>query len=251
MPDPEDSPTPIELEALAADTARAAADLVAEGGRAGLGAERLIRELLAAATPQAAFLDAAGAATAPSARLQWVLDPLDGTVNLERGIPLSAIGIAAAVDGQIVAGAVVDVSRAERFSAHLGGTARRDGRPIRVSACGRLADAVVATGFSEQAVLRERQWEAAARVLARAREVRCLGSPALTLCWLAAGRLDGCFEHGVQAHGASAAALIAEEAGARTELPCPENHELLIAAAPGVFDALRAAVELPALRSSA
>ena len=81
--------------------------------------------MLLEATPGAGILGEEGGTTAPGARLQWVIDPLDGTINFIYGVPLFAVSIAAAVDGEIVAGAVVDVLRDELFSAHRGGGAVR------------------------------------------------------------------------------------------------------------------------------
>jgi myo-inositol-1(or 4)-monophosphatase len=260
VPEPAALPEPAELERLAATTARTAAALVAATyGRphavgqkssptdvvtqTDLRAEDLIRRRLREATPGAGVLAEEGATTDPAARLQWVIDPLDGTVNFVYGVPLFAVSIAAAVDGEVVAGAVIDVLRDELFSAHLDGGARRDGAPIEVSACTLLPNALVATGFSYHAELRDLQGEVAHRVLSRARDLRCFGSAALELCWVACGRVDAYFQRDTEIWDRAAGALIAAEAGARTELPCPENDDLVMAAAPGVFDDLWTVVQ--------
>jgi myo-inositol-1(or 4)-monophosphatase len=258
--DPGEPPEPAELERVASSTARAAAEIVtAAYGRplpvgrkssptdvvtqTDLRAEQLVRERLLEATPAAGILGEEGGRTAPDARLQWVIDPLDGTINFLYGVPLFAVSIAAAVDGELVAGAVVDVLRDELFSAHRGGGARCDGQPISVSSCASLSQALVTTGFSYRAELREIQGEVAHRLLSRARDLRCFGSTALELCWVACARLDGFFQRDTEIWDRAAGALIAEEAGARTELPCPENDDLVIAAGPGVFEDLREAVQ--------
>jgi myo-inositol-1(or 4)-monophosphatase len=260
VPDPEAPPPPAELERLAAATVRATAKLVTEAyGRpdpvgqkssptdvvtqTDLRAEELIRRRVAEATPRAGILGEEGETTAPAARLQWVIDPLDGTVNFLYGVPLFAVSIAAAVDGEVVAGAVIDVLRGELFSAHLGGGARLDGEPIAVSDCAELAKALVTTGFSYQSTLRDLQGEVAHRVLSRARDLRCFGSAALELCWVGCGRVDAYFQRDTEIWDRAAGALIASEAGARTELPCPENDDLVIATAPGVFDDLWTVVQ--------
>jgi myo-inositol-1(or 4)-monophosphatase len=261
--DRREPPAPIELERIASATVRAAAELVkaADGRPRTLGhkssptdvvtqtdlrAEDLIRRLLRDATPDAGLLGEEGGGTGGAARVQWVIDPLDGTINFLYGIPLFAVSIAAALDGEIVAGAVIDVLREELFSAHLGGGARCDGEPIEVSACMSLPDALVATGFSYQAELRGRQGEVAHRVLPRARDLRCFGSAALELCWVACARVDGYFQRDTEIWDRAAGALIAAEAGARIELPCPENDDLVVAAAPGVFDDLWNVVQFAA-----
>jgi myo-inositol-1(or 4)-monophosphatase len=260
VPDPAAPPAPAELERLAATTARTAAALVTttygrpqQVGRKSsptdvvtqtdLRAEELIRRRLREATPDAGFLGEEGETTGPSARLQWVIDPLDGTVNFIYGVPLFAVSIAAAVDGEVVAGAVIDVLRDELFSAHLGGGARLDGEPIDVSPCTLLPNALVATGFSYHAELRDLQGEVAHRVLSRARDLRCFGSAALELCWVACARVDAYYQRDTEIWDRAAGALIAAEAGAHTELPCPENDDLLIAATPGVFDELWTVVQ--------
>jgi myo-inositol-1(or 4)-monophosphatase len=249
-----------ELERIASTTARSAAELVsATYGRpdpvghkssptdvvtqTDLRTEELIRRLLRDATPEAGVLGEENETTQAGARLQWVIDPLDGTVNFLYGVPLFAVSIAAAVDGEVVAGAVIDVLRGELFSAHLGGGARLDGEPIAVSDCAELAKALVTTGFSYQSTLRDLQGEVAHRVLSRARDLRCFGSAALELCWVGCGRVDAYFQRDTEIWDRAAGALIASEAGARTELPCPENDDLVIATAPGVFDDLWTVVQ--------
>jgi myo-inositol-1(or 4)-monophosphatase len=263
VPDRGAPAAPAELERIAATTARTTAELVtATYGRpdpvghkssptdvvtqTDLRAEELIRRSLREATPEAGVLGEEGETTEPGARLQWVIDPLDGTVNFLYGVPLFAVSIAAAVDGEVVAGAVIDVLRGELFSAHLGGGARRDGEAIEVSSCALLPEALVATGFSYQAELRDLQGAVAHRVLSRTRDLRCFGSAALELCWVACARVDAYFQRDTEIWDRAAGALIAAEAGARTELPCPENDDVVLAAAPGVFDDLWTLVQLAA-----
>jgi myo-inositol-1(or 4)-monophosphatase len=258
--EPGEPPAPAELELVASKAARAAAEIVTAAygeprpvGRKSsptdvvtqtdLRAEERLRGVLLAATPEAGILGEEGGTTAPGVRLQWVIDPLDGTINFVYGVPLFAVSIAAAIDGEVVAGAVVDVLRGELFSAHLGGGARCDGKAIAVSACSSLPQALVTTGFSYRAELREIQGEVAHRLLSRARDLRCFGSTALELCWVACARVDGYFQRATEIWDRAAGALIAEEAGARVEMPCPENDDLVIAAPPAVFEDLRAAVQ--------
>jgi myo-inositol-1(or 4)-monophosphatase len=256
-------PEPADLEQIAAETARAAAGVVtATYGRpdpvgrkssptdvvtrTDLRAEDLVRRLLHAATPAAGVVAEESGTSRSDAPLQWVIDPLDGTINFLYGLPIFAVSIAAVMDGEVLAGAVVDVLRNEVFSASAGGGARCDGKAIAVSECEALAGALIATGFSYQASVRALQGEVVHRLLSQARDVRCFGSAALELCWVACGRLDGYYQRDTEVWDRAAGALIAAEAGAQVELPCPENDDLVIAAAGGVFEELWTAVQVAA-----
>jgi myo-inositol-1(or 4)-monophosphatase len=88
-------------------------------------------------------------------------------------------------------------------------------------------------------------------LLPAARDIRCFGSAALQLCWVGAGRADAYFERDIKVWDYAAGALIAREAGAVTELPCPENDDLVVAATPHVFDELRTVVEHPSSATDA
>jgi myo-inositol-1(or 4)-monophosphatase len=261
--EPAVAPEPPELERIAAETAGEAALVVAAAygyadpvGRKSsptdvvtetdLRAEDIVRYALRERTPAAGFLGEEGSRTGQDARLQWVVDPLDGTINFLYGVPLFAVSVAAALDGDVVAGAVVDVLHGEVFSACRGGGARRDGESISVSSCSSLPQALVATGFSYHAERRSLQGEVAHRLLAEARDLRCFGSAALELCWVACARVDAYYQRDTEIWDRAAGALIAEEAGARVELPCPENDDLVIAAGAGVFEELWDAVQLAA-----
>jgi myo-inositol-1(or 4)-monophosphatase len=254
-----------ELETVAVSVARASAALIRDNvGRAtrlgekssptdvvtrtDLDAEQLIRRMLADSTPGVSVLGEEGGQTLTSVggeagRLQWVVDPLDGTVNFLYSLPVIGVSVAAALDGDVVAGAVVDVLRDETFSASAGHGARLGGSPIGVSQCQSLAQALVMTGFSYRADIRGRQGSIVASLLPAARDIRCFGSAALQLCWVGAGRADAYFERDIKVWDYAAGALIAREGGAVTELPCPENDGLVIAAPPAVFEELRAVVD--------
>lgn len=245
-----------ELELIAVDVAAEAAELVR--ARSGDGAplrtktsptdivtptdvasEQLIRTRLAGRTPAAGFLGEEGGSHHATRALQWVIDPLDGTVNFWYGLPVVAVSVAAAVDGVVTAAAVVDVQSGEAFSAALHAGARADGAAIGVSDCTELTQALVTTGFSYRAEVRAAQGGVVALLLPHVRDVRCFGSAALQLCWVGCGRTDSYFERDTKVWDYAAAALIAGEAGAVVELPCPENDSLTIAATPAVFDRLR------------
>jgi myo-inositol-1(or 4)-monophosphatase len=201
--------------------------------------EELIRARLSVATPTAGFVGEEGGSTLPQRRLQWVVDPLDGTVNFWYGLPVVAVSIAAAIDGVVSAAAVVDVERGETFSAAIGSGAQAGGVAISASSCTELGQALVTTGFSYHAETRAAQGAVVSRLLPHVRDVRCFGSAALQMCWVACGRTDSYFERDTKVWDYSAASLVAQEGGAVVELPCPENDGLAIASAPAVFEQLR------------
>jgi myo-inositol-1(or 4)-monophosphatase len=247
-----------ELEAIAVSVGRAAAAHVAANfGKAAaiatkssdtdvvtqtdLDTETLIRRLLEEATPGCGFVGEEGGGTGADRRLQWIIDPLDGTVNFLYSVPIFSVSIAAALDGEFVAGAVVDVMRAEVFSAHVGGGARCDGVRINASKGASLPLALIGTGFSYTPRLRAIQGDIISRMLPIVRDIRCFGSAALNLCWVAMGRTDGYFERDIKVWDWAAGAIIAAEAGAEVEYPCPENDGLVMAAGPGIIAALRTA----------
>lgn len=202
-------------------------------------AELLIRRLVLEATPTAGIIGEEGGNSSPSSPLQWIIDPLDGTVNFTYAVPIFAVSVAAAFNGVIVAGAVIDVIRSEVFSASQGSGARRNGEPIHVSGCTSLDAALTATGYSYRAEVRRQQGEVTHRLLPLVRDLRCFGSAALEWCWLASGRIDAYYERDTKLWDYAAGSLIAAEAGAVVELPCPENEGLVLGAPPPVFEQLR------------
>ena len=173
----------------------------------------------------------------------WIVDPLDGTVNFTYHLPLVAVSVAASVDGRVVAGAVVDVVHGETFAASLYGGATLDGAVLAGSQCRALDHALVATGFSYSADQRLHQGAVIAELLPKTRDIRCFGSAAVQMCWVAAGRVDAYFERDTKVWDYAAAALVAAEAGMTVELPCPENDGLCAAAPAMLFDALRTCIE--------
>jgi myo-inositol-1(or 4)-monophosphatase len=204
--------------------------------------ERIIWEALSRRTPGASFLGEEQGVTLGRSELGWILDPIDGTVNLTYGLPVIGISLAATVGGDVVAGAVLDVLRDEVFSAARGRGARLGGVPIGPSRAGDLSKALVATGFAYSARARALEARYFGQVLPAARDVRCFGSSALHLCWVACGRLDGFYQRDMKRWDFAAGGLIALESGACVQPPSRENGQLMVAASPRVFDRLVALV---------
>ncbi|WP_341252179.1 inositol monophosphatase family protein [Euzebya pacifica] len=208
---------------------------------ADLAVETLIRDRLHAATPGATIIGEEHGDTVGDTELGWVVDPIDGTVNYLHGLPFVSVSIAAAVDGRVVAGVVVDVHRNEVFSAAAGCGSRKDGRPVAVSCPPALDRALVATGYAYDANVRAAQGQVLAGLIGRVADVRGFGSTALHLAWVACGRLDGFYQSHANRWDYAAGALIAEEAGAVVRLP-DGPAGMLVAAAPSVAEDLAAAV---------
>jgi myo-inositol-1(or 4)-monophosphatase len=190
-------------------------DLVTE---ADLEGERLFRALIAERFPDHEVLgeESPSAGRPRSARCRWIIDPLDGTTNFAHGLALFCVSIALEVEGRIELGVVFDPSAGELFTAERGMGARLNGRELRVSDTSELIDGLLCTGFPYS--IRERrasQVDVFSGLLGRARAVRRLGSAALDLCYVAAGRFDGFWEEQLHPWDIAAGALIVDEAGGR------------------------------------
>ncbi len=175
----------------------------------------------------------------PFGELEWVIDPIDGTVNFTYGLVTSAVSIAAVVNGTSAAGAVADIGSGDVFQAAAGAGALLNGAPIWCRSASELHTALLATGYSYSPALRRSHGQAIADLIGDIGDVRSFGSAALHLCWVACGRIDAYVERDIKPWDYAAGALIAKEAGARVELPCPENEDLVLAAHPGLFRQLR------------
>jgi myo-inositol-1(or 4)-monophosphatase len=200
-------------------------------------AEALVLEGVRRHRPGDGYVGEEGADVASTTGVVWIVDPLDGTTNYVYGLPAYAVSIGVVVDGRPTVGVVHDSARDEMFHAVAGRGAFLDGRPIRVSARSDLATALVATGFGYDAGLRARQAALLPEVVPRVRDIRRSGSCAIDLCWTACGRVDAFYEHGPADWDVAAGLLVAEEAGARWRRG-DEAPRLVVAAAPGIYDAL-------------
>ncbi|MCV7228900.1 inositol monophosphatase family protein [Mycolicibacterium komossense] len=207
--------------------------------------ERLLRQRIATLRPSDLVVGEEGGGPSGDAQagvVTWVLDPIDGTVNFVYGIPAYAVSVAAQVDGITVAGAVADVVAGEVYSAGLGLGAHVEGpagrRQLHCTAVLTLSMTLLGTGFGYSPARRATQAALLAQLMPLVRDVRRVGSAALDLCMVAAGRLDAYYEHGTKVWDWAAGALVAAEAGAWVRLP-QDTKDLLAAAAPGVADEFR------------
>lgn len=219
--------------------------------------ERLIRRRLGELAPYDAVLGEEDGGVLAQDRVTWVVDPVDGTVNLVYGIPASAVSMAACVDGVPVAGAVADIARKRVYSACTGGdlvideadtagTAGTAGTADRERSAlpelSSLSSALVGTGFSYLASRRRAQAGLLGDLLPEIRDIRRIGSAALDLCAVADGALDAYYEHGLGPWDHAAGSLIAARAEAVVHMPPLERGYDegvgVLAAVPGIVDDL-------------
>jgi myo-inositol-1(or 4)-monophosphatase len=193
---------------------KGAIDLVTE---VDLAIERMFRDLVSGRFPDHAILaeEMGGSRSVPEGPC-WVFDPIDGTTNFAHGLPIFCSSLALEVDGVAEIAAVYDPTRRELFTAERGAGALLNGQPIRVSAAGSLIDAMLVTGFPYDVHTRLDEIVGLFRAfVGRARAVRRLGSAALDLCYVAAGRMDGFWEQDLNPWDIAGGALLVSEAGGR------------------------------------
>ena len=146
--------------------------------------------------------------------LTWLVDPIDGTHNYASQIPFWCVSVAvASPEGEILAGAIYDPLHEELFSATRGAGATLNGLPIHCSSESALDTAIVAYDIGHDDQISTQMVELVARVQPRVGKVRHLGSAALSLTYVAAGRLDAYYHLSLQPWDIAAALLLIQEAG--------------------------------------
>lgn len=211
-------------------------DFVSEVDR---GAERALAEVIAERHPSAVLIAEEGSPKAKPGDLTFVADPLDGTTNFLHGFPWYAVSIAALVDEEPVAGAVLNVATGELFTAVRGGGARRSGQPIRVSAITDPSRALIGTGFpfkNREGI--EPYMGVLPKVMRQAAGLRRAGAATLDLCDVACGRFDAFWEYRLAPWDVAAGILMIREAGGIvTDLvgePAPVSHGPIVAGNPSM-----------------
>ncbi len=178
-------------------------------------AERKIVEILQEAFPDNRILTEEGGGTEGQSDARWIVDPLDGTTNYVHGVPFFCTSVALEKAGEVVVGVVHDPMANETYAAERGGGATLNGDTVGVSGTDGPARALLGTSFADRPEELEVGLDLFGRFAGVARGMRRLGSGALDLCYVAAGRFDGCYEQGFSAWDVAAGVLIAEEAGGK------------------------------------
>lgn len=193
----------LSMEAGRISSKSSPTDLVSDADRA---AELHIFEKLMKLRPDDSIVAEEGSVNIGTTGIEWVIDPLDGTVNYVYGFPQWCVSIG--VEGSERLGVVHDPNRRETFT---------DVGPHRLSRKTELADSLIGTGFSYSVEIRARQAALVAKILPKVRDIRRAGSCALDLCWVACGRLDGFYEEDVRRWDTSAGMAIVQGAGGFAE----------------------------------
>ncbi|MEQ8748013.1 inositol monophosphatase family protein [Pyruvatibacter sp.] len=182
---------------------------------ADLRAEKIIHEELAAARPGYGFvMEESGTVEGPDKSHRWIIDPLDGTTNFLHGMPHFAISIALERDGQLVNGVIYNPVTDDLFVAEKGQGAYLNDRRLRVAARSKLSDAVFATGIPFLGIgPHETFAKELSHIMPQVAGIRRFGAASLDLAWVAAGRFDGYWEHGLQPWDVAAGIVMVREAG--------------------------------------
>lgn len=198
-------------------------DLVTEVDK---GAETMIRNLIQTHFPKHDILGEESVDPGPAASQQalaklsdaeylWIVDPLDGTTNFVHGFPFFAVSIALAYKGEVIVGVVYNPVHNELFVAEKGKGAYVRGRRLRVSAEAKLSDSLIATGFPPDKDYAAANLRGLQALSGQVRNIRVNGSAALHMAYVAAGRLSGFWEVGLNSWDIAAGSLLISESGGK------------------------------------
>lgn len=178
--------------------------------------EKAILQVIKSAYPDDGIVSEESDEIVTSNEYKWIIDPIDGTVNFANGIPICCVSIGVEYRGSMLLGAVYNPLMDEFFLAEKGKGATLNGEPIQVSEKGEVIKSCMVTGFPYTYLDSPNgPIEVFSRLIKKGIPVRRLGSAAIDLCWVAAGRFDGFYEHMLHAWDSAAGYLIVEEAGGK------------------------------------
>ena len=188
-------------------------NLVTEADHA---SEKAIFEVIKESYPDHYILSEESGAITMDSSYKWIIDPIDGTINFAHGLPICCVSIGIEQDGEMILGAVYNPFINEFFFAQRGYGATLNDKKIVVSSETSVGKACLVTGFPYTYLDQPNgPLEVFSRLIRAGVPVRRLGSAAMDLCWVAAGRFDGFYEHKLNAWDSAAGFLIVEEAGGR------------------------------------
>jgi myo-inositol-1(or 4)-monophosphatase len=201
-------------------------------------AQELIAKLLLDEFPMHALYGEEGIVGDQSSDHQWIVDPLDGTVNYFYGIPHFCVSIALRLHKEIVVGVIHDPIRNEMWIGQQGEVAKLNGAPIHVSDRTELAEAVISIGLAKTGETINTNFPLLQQMIHRVRKCRVFGSAALDLAYVASGRFDAYIETGISLWDIAAGSLLVENAGGTVDLRPRENmkDKYSITASNGLID---------------
>ncbi|MEI6654511.1 MAG: inositol monophosphatase family protein [Verrucomicrobiota bacterium] len=184
----------------------------------------LITAILLGERPDDALYGEEGIAGNQSAPRQWIVDPIDGTVNFFYGIPHFCVSIALRVAGEIVVGVIHDPMVGETWTVAKGEAARLNGRPIQVSQRSDFSESILFVGCGKDEAALQTGIERFRKASLRARKMRMMGSAALGMAYIACGRLDAYIESRISLWDIAAGQLLVETAGGKVDLTVVPGH---------------------------
>jgi myo-inositol-1(or 4)-monophosphatase len=201
-------------------------------------AQELVGKLLLEEFPAHALYGEEGIVGDQSSEHQWIVDPLDGTVNYFYGIPHFCVSIALRLHKEIVVGVIYDPIRGEMWTAQRGEVSKLNGAPIHVSDRAELAEAIISIGLAKTGETINTNFPLLQQMIHRVRKCRVLGSAALDMAYVASGRFDAYIETGISLWDIAAGSLLVKNAGGTVDLRPRENikDKYSITASNGVLD---------------
>ena len=180
--------------------------------------QELITRIILGHYPEHAIYGEEGLTGNQEGEFQWIVDPIDGTVNYYYGLPHFCVSIALRRNGEIILGVIYDPMRDELWSVEKGGTATLNGVPCIASQRDKLSEAIVSIGFSKSAPAIGLGLPLLEKMAYQVRKCRMLGSAALDLAYVATGRMDAYIESSISLWDVAAGVLLVEAAGGRVDL---------------------------------
>lgn len=184
--------------------------------QADFASDKAIREIIKTKCPDHGIVSEEDKEVLSDTDYKWIIDPIDGTVNFANGIPICCVSIGLEYKGNMVLGVVFNPILKEFFFAEKGKGATLNDKPIHVSDKDEVIKSCLVTGFPYVYLDDENgPLQVFERLIRKGIPVRRLGSAAIDLCWVAAGRFDGFYEHQLHPWDSAAGFLIVEEAGGK------------------------------------